>query len=164
MYLTLLAAPVMLAQLSLQHLADRTSRQLLDDIDRLRRLYRADDLPAVADQAFGVDPLAGLQLYNRLDSLAPLLVGNPDYGAFLNRGMRQHRAFDLGREDVEPATDDHVLEAIDDVVVALVIAVADISSMVPAELSDFGGCRRVLEIADHQTVGSQDNFPRSRHS
>ena len=59
--------------------------------------------------------------------------------------------FDFGREHVEAAGDHHVLLAVDDVEVAVGVAIGDVAGMVPAVACDFRGGVRLLEIG----VGDQ---------
>ena len=58
--------------------------------------------------------------------LAPSRIGNADDGGFQNGRMRVECRFDLGGVDVFAAGNVHVLDAIDDVVVAIGVAPADV--------------------------------------
>ena len=70
-----------------------------------------------------------------VDPLAPLVVGQPDDGAVAHRRVLHQRLLDLGRVHVEAAGDDHVLQAVDDEQVAVVVEVADVARVVPAVAS-----------------------------
>ena len=62
-----------------------------------------------------------------MHELAPLLVGDAEHGGFVDVGVVFERALDLGRIDVHPAGDDHVLLAVADVEETLVVAVGDVA-------------------------------------
>src|SRR3954469_12332795 len=56
------ALPVGIAQLALEDLPDGAARQLVDELDRFRRLERSDRRLAVRDQGVGVGHRVGAQL------------------------------------------------------------------------------------------------------
>ena len=74
----------------------------------------------------------GSQHDERVRRLAPLLVRHADDGRFLHRGMAQQHAFDLDRRDVLAAADDHVLDAVADLDVAVGVHDGRIARMEPA--------------------------------
>jgi len=67
------------------------------------------------------------QFDKRLRRLAAVMVGNADHDHFLHRRMFVDRLLDHLRIDVEAAGDDHVLFAIDQVEIAIIVHVADIA-------------------------------------
>ena len=72
--------------------------------------------------------------------------------------MRQDRLLDLGGIDVEPARDDHVLLAVDDIIPAVGIAHPDVAGMMPAEGRNLGGRFGVLVIARHHQRPAHDDL------
>ena len=73
--------------------------------------------------------------------------------------MAPHDLLNLGRVDVEPAGDDHVLLAIDDIDVAVFVLQADIAGAVPAVGGrDLVGGLLVLVIAGHHQGAAYDDF------
>src|SRR5262245_49094476 len=103
----------------LEDLADARAGELLPQLHLLGRLHGTDARLHERDQLVGLD--LGARLDHRGDALAPLVVRQPDDGAVAHRRVLHQRLLDLGREDVETARDDHVLEAIDDVQVAVLV-------------------------------------------
>jgi hypothetical protein len=73
-----------------------------------------------------------VRLDDRGHPLPPLLVRQADDRAVEYRGVREQRLLDLGRVNVEPAGDDHVLGPVHDVEVVAGIEVADVAGVVPA--------------------------------
>ena len=106
----------------------------------------------------GATSWPGLSSTTAVDPLAPLLVGQPDHRAVAHRGVLHQRLLDLGRVDVEAAGDDHVLQAVDDEQVALVVEVADVAGVVPAEARGRGGRLRVLVVAGHHERAAHDDL------
>jgi hypothetical protein len=76
-------------------------------------------------------PRALAQDDDRLDRLAPALVGHGDHRAIGDRGMSEQRVLNLGRIDVLGAGDDHVLDPVDDVDIAVGVHPASISGVHP---------------------------------
>ena len=69
--------------------------------------------------------------------------------------MRQQLALDLGRVHVEPAVDEHVLEPVGDVEVAVCVHYADVAGVQPAVGVDrLGRLVGIVEIADHHVVAA----------
>src|SRR5690606_31766412 len=65
---------------------------------------------------------------------------------------------DLRGIDVEPAGDDHVLLAIDNVIIAMFVAAADIAGVVPAMGNGLGRLLRHFEIAATDNAAACDDF------
>ena len=59
--------------------------------------------------------------------LPPVLTRDAEHGRLVDVGMLFESGLDLGRVDVHPAGDDHVLLAVTDVVEALFVAVGDVA-------------------------------------
>ena len=64
--------------------------------------------------------------------LAPPLVGPADHRHLEHRVVLVEHPLDLGAGDVLAAGDDHVLEAVDDEEVAVLVAHADVAGVEPA--------------------------------
>ena len=94
--------------------------------------------------------LAGPERDHRLDGLAPAVVGHADdrdlgHGRVLGQDL-----LDLGRVDVLPAGDDHVLEPVLDEEVAVVVDVPDVAGAEPAVVGDrLGGVVGLVQVAHH---------------
>src|SRR5260370_26199664 len=125
---------VSLAKLPLEHLAGRVSRQRVEEDDLLRRLEAGEPRPAVRDQRLRRDAariMAGLQHDEAARYLAPPRVRHADHGGLEDRLVLVEHALDLGRRDVLPARDDHVLLAVVDVEVAVLVKVPDVPGAEP---------------------------------
>ena len=57
-----------------------------------------------------------------MDGLAPAVIWHAEHRHLVHGGVAADRLLDLARVDVDPAGDDHVVLAVDDVEVALLIA------------------------------------------
>ena len=75
---------------------------------------------------------AGLGDDDRDDPGAPLLVGHPDHGDLLDRGVRDEHVLDLGRGDVLAAADDRVVGPARDEQVAVGVEPALVAGGEPA--------------------------------
>ena len=69
---------------------------------------------------------------DRVDLLTPCRVGDADHGDLLDRRVGRDRVLDLDRVDVLAAGDDHVLDPVDEVDVAVGVEVALVAGVVPA--------------------------------
>src|ERR1700710_665934 len=96
-------------------LADFGHGQMVDHLDRLRRVVRTLSRPDTRDQRDGVGHSTGAGDDERLDRLAPLRVGYADHRGLGYRGVVSEYVFDLTWVDVEAAGDDHVLFPVHDV-------------------------------------------------
>src|SRR5688500_10468492 len=106
--------PVGVAQLELLELAGGRAHERISQLDRRRTLVVRHAAPAMLGQL----PLgargAGAQHHQRLDGLAPFLVGHADHRDLGDGGMLEETVLHLDRRDVFAARDDHVLLAIGD--------------------------------------------------
>jgi hypothetical protein len=75
---------------------------------------------------------AGRERHERDDLLADLRVRPADDGAAVTLGVREQDVLDVARVDVEAVADDEVLDAVDDVEVAVLVEVADVAGVEPA--------------------------------
>src|SRR5216684_1855397 len=104
------------------------------EFDDARILERGEALFAISDDVGRARRLTGLQRENGLDLFAVTFVRHADDRRFGHRGMRIEDFFDLARVDVESAAQDHVLLAIDDEVITLVVARGDVARVKPSVL------------------------------
>jgi hypothetical protein len=74
----------------------------------------------------------GLGLDDGVDRLAPLVRRHAEHGGVHDVGMGMQDRLDLRGVDVHPAADDHVVLAVADVDVALVVDVGDVTHGLPA--------------------------------
>src|SRR3954447_6672483 len=130
--LAVAAGPEGLAEAEFLHLAGRRTRDGVDEVDRGGRLVAGDALLAVPDDGRLVDLAAGSPYDDRLDGLAPLLVRHTDHGALGDALERVDAVLDLDGRDVLAAGDDHVLLAVVDREVALVVDRAAVAGVEPA--------------------------------
>ncbi|KQW38405.1 hypothetical protein ASC76_10315 [Rhizobacter sp. Root404] len=127
----------MLSDCTLNDLTDWAARQLIPHIIVFRGHYSAKSLPAHGANFIDVKFGAWLELQDSCNSLAPLLVRLAHDRAVLNRRMRQHNLLHFTREDVESTSNDHVLDAINNVNIAFAVPVPNISRVVPTESAHF---------------------------
>ena len=127
----LASGPVLVAQHALEQLARLGARQLVAQLVLARALVAADALVDERAQLVEVDGLARLRLHDRVHALAPFVVGDAEHRDVEDRGVLVDHRLDLGRVDVDPAGDDHVLLAVADVEVALVVEVRDVADRLP---------------------------------
>jgi hypothetical protein len=91
--------------------------------------------------------------------LAHALVGHADHGRGGDLGMLEELALDLGRIDVESAHDEHVLDAVRDLQIALLVHDPDVAGVEPALGIDRPrGLLRILEIAPHHVVSAHPDL------
>src|SRR3569833_1787807 len=120
-----LALPVRRAELPLEALARRVARDRLGELGGGRTLEVCQPLAAVVDLlAFGGLPVED---HDGLRCLAPLLVRYADHRAVGHRGVTHQDVLHLGRVDVLPARDDHVLDPVVDDEVAVLVQVAGVT-------------------------------------
>src|SRR5437660_566882 len=78
--------------------------------------------------------------------LAPTLVGPTDDGHLEHGVVLVEHPFDLGAGDVLAAGDDHVLQAVDNEQVAVLVTHADVAGVEPAAGERLLGRRRVAPV------------------
>ena len=89
----------------------------------------------------------GAQFDEGLGRLAAIGVGDADHDHFLHRGMLVDRLLDHLRIDVEAAGDDHVLLAVDQIEIAVLVHVADVAGEKPVADESLGGFLRPVPVA-----------------
>ena len=121
----------------------------------LRRLEAGDAFAGKIDDVGRRRRLARLHHHDRLDRFAPFVVGDADHGGFGDVRMIADRALDFGGIDVLAAGDDHVLDAVVDVEIAVLVHVAGIAGAQPAVAAErFGGRLRQVPVAGHVGAGA----------
>src|SRR5450631_2474381 len=94
--------------------------------------------------------------------LAPLFAWHANDSGFQHRCMMQQRTFHLDGRDVFPTADDHILESIADLDVAIRVNDRGIARMEP---SSGESCRRgagVIVVAPHDAIASRNNLAECR--
>src|SRR3954447_5801116 len=151
----------LLAQLELLDLAGHGHRELVHHLNVARRLVVGD--PALAERghrlavqrgaAAGDD--AGHQL---------LAVAGVGHAHDLDVGdvrVRHQELLDLARVDVLAAADDHVLDAPDDLQVALVVHLREVAGVHPARAVDrVGGLLGLFPVSEHDAVAARAELAR----
>ena len=136
-------------------LAGDGHRELRHELDVARDLVVGDlALAEGADLLVGRG-LAGMQLDPGADRLAEARVGHANHLHVQHLRMPVEELLDLARIDVLAAADDHVLEAADDVDVALLVHRREVAGVHPAGLVD--GLLRlglVVPVALHHRVAA----------
>ena len=90
--------------------------------------------------------------------LAGFRVGRADDAAVGDVGMFEQRRLELGRRDAERTALDHLLLAIDEVGVAVLIDVADVAAVEPAVAQGLCGLVGALVVAVHELGSAQDEL------
>src|SRR3984957_7168058 len=144
------SGPVRGAQGPLEYLPAGRARQRLDDVDGARALVVREALAGERDDLGSGHLLAGPEHDERLDALAPLVIGHADHRDLGHRRVLGHGLLDLGRVDVLPAGDDHVLDPVRDEQEAAVVHVPDVAAAQPARRGDRRrGVLRPVQVAHH---------------
>ena len=95
---------------------------------------------------------------DRLHRLAPALVGHADDRGLGDRGMREEHVLDDAGIHVLAAGDDHVLDAVLDEQVAVVIDAPDVAGVQPSVGERLRGLVRALPIAAHQLRAAREDL------
>ncbi len=102
-----------------------------------------------------VDRLAGSRSNERTDGLTPFVVGEPDDGDLADARVSKQEILELARIDVLAAPDDHVLDAADDVAVAVVGHRGEVAGVHPAIGVDRrGGLLGFVPVPLHHRVAA----------
>src|SRR5690242_20379546 len=126
----------LLAHHELLDLAGDGHREVRHELDVARDLVVGDLALAELADLLGRRALAVAQLDPGADLLAVLRIGHADHLHVLHLGMPVEELLDLARIDVLAAPDHHVLQAADDVDVALLIHGGEVSGVHPAAVVD----------------------------
>src|SRR5277367_3346613 len=115
-YGAVLVCPETFAQSPLQHLARGVLWQIrFRKLDAPGKLVTRKASPAESNQIVGGQGCAWLQNYTGHHKFAPLGIGYAKDGCFTNRGMPVDHCFHLSRINVLAASNDHVLQPVEDV-------------------------------------------------
>src|SRR5579872_4788329 len=134
-------------------LAGHRHREFVDEFDVARNLVVGDLALAEAAHLFGGQGLAGLDADPGTQLLAVAIVSDAENLHVLNLGMTIEEFLDLSWIKVFAAADHHVLDAADNVAIALVIDRGEVAGMHPAvAVEHLGGLLRLVPIAEHHAV------------
>ena len=117
---------------------------------------------ANARSSSSVADAPGLQDDEGVRRFAPAFVRHADDGGLLHRGMPQQHALDFDRRDVLAAADDHVLEPIADLDVAVGMDDGGVAAVEPAAAHRRGRRLRVVVVALHDDVAADDDLAERR--
>src|SRR5215472_17672899 len=128
--LSVLPGPVRGPQHPLEDLAGTGPGDLLGERYGPRRLVAGQVHPAERHDVLLRQRCAGTRHHGGMDRLAPLLRRDPEHRGLVHVRVLLEHGLDLGRVDVHPAGDDHVVLPVADVVIPLVVAVGDVPDRV----------------------------------
>ncbi len=149
------------AQRRLEHLAGGVARQLVDDLDARRALEVGQPLPGEGDQLGGRDlAVAG---DGGDDRLAPALVGQPEDGHLADGRVAHEDLLDLDRVDVLAAGDDHVLLAVDERDVAVLVDLAEVAGVEPAAAERLGRRLRQHPVPGEDVLAAHEQLADLAH-
>ena len=131
--------------------------------DRLRDLVARQARAEMLQHRRRVELHARCRDHDGAADLAPARVGHGDDARLGDAAELRQRQLDLGGIDVLAAGDEHVLLAIDDVVVALVVAAHEIAGVEPARAAEgLAGGIGVAEVAERDHRAAQGELARLR--
>src|ERR1700683_3934992 len=131
----------------------------VDEFDIARDLVVRDLPLAEAADLVGRQRLAGSRPDPGAEFLAIAMVGDAEDLHVLDLGMAVEEFLDLARVKVFAAADHHVLDAADDVAIALLVDHGEIAGMHPAAGVQYvGGFFRLVPIAQHHAVAAGAQF------
>src|SRR5579884_2940528 len=108
--------------------------------------------------------LAGFELDPGHDLLAILGVRHANHLHIADLRVRVEKLFDLAGIDVLAAANDHILDAPDDVDIALLVHGGQVSGMHPARTVDsLSGRFGIVPVAEHHAVPTRAEFTRLPH-
>ena len=99
-----------------------------------------------------------LRLDDAVDALAPLVVRDAEHRDVEDTGVLVDDRLDLGRVDVHAARDDHVLLAVADVEVALLVRVRDVADGLPPALFVLAQLLVGAVVAVHREPGGHEQL------
>ncbi len=119
--------------------------QVVGEGDGLRDLVLGQPAPQVREDFRAVGTTVGLQHDDGVADLAPDRVRHADHRALAHRRVTEECVLHFGRVHVLPAGDEHVLDPVDDVGVALRVRAGDVARPQPSVAGE--GRRGVLGAA-----------------
>src|SRR5689334_9951945 len=136
-------------------LAGHGHRELVDEFDIARDLVVRDLAVAERADLFRCQRLARAYAHPCAELLAIAIVGDAEHLHVLDLGMAIQELLDLARIEVLAATDHHVLDAADDVAIALLVDHGEVAGVHPAGLVEhLGGLFALIPIAEHDAVAT----------
>src|SRR5882672_12807507 len=143
----------------LLNLSGHRHRKFVDEFDVARDLV-VRDLPVTeAANLVGGQRLAGSRPDPRAELLAVTIVGDAEDLNIQDLWMTKEKLLDLARVEVLTAADHHVLDAADDVAVALGIDDGDIAGAhPPLGIEHVGRLFGFVPIAEHDAVAAGAQF------
>src|SRR4051794_27425863 len=146
------------ADLALEDLPGRPLRQLVDEEHLPGVLVGGDLLLAVVAQLLGGGLVTLLQGHDGDHLLAELGVRHPDHRRLGDRGMLVEDLLDLARIDVVAGADDHVLLAVDDEEVPVLVDLRQVAAVEPAVADRLARGIGPVPIALHHVVPADDDL------
>src|SRR3990170_2323004 len=154
-----LASPIGLAQRRLLHFADRGARQGADQRDAPRNLVAADVRPAMVDDLLGRERHTGFGHDDREQRLAVPIVGNTDDRRLADAGVTVQNGLDFAGVNVLAAGDDHVLLAVDQEEIPILVEAPEVAGMKPSVPENLCILPVALQIALAHVGSADHNFP-----
>src|SRR6266436_2702050 len=157
MHFAIHRGPIGLAHRLAVELSGRSLWELPPKLHRLGRFHAAQLHLAMGEYSILVEQFTVLEDDNGFHRLTPLLIGHSNNGALPDLRQRHDSPFDFPAIYVEPAADDHVLLAIDDIDVPVLVHIANVTGVVPAVRPDLcSGLGQVVIPARHQRSARHD--------
>ena len=144
--------PVRFTQLALHDLAIGVLWQCVQELDRGWLLVRRESASAVLNELGLGHRHARAGDDQRLDRLAPLLVGHAHDGHFEHGRMHAEDFLNLTRVDIRATADDQVLFAVRNVKVAVLVQEAHVTRVVPAVAQGLRRGLGLVPVALHDQV------------
>ncbi len=119
------------------HLAKRGARQVCDEYDVAWLLVAGELRQNMGLQRLGAHAAIRPQQHIGNGHFLPFRIGHADDAAIGDIGMFEQHTFDLGGVDVLAAGNDHVLLAVMDPEITVIVARADIAGAIPAVMQRF---------------------------
>src|ERR1700722_6317080 len=139
--------PVRLAQFPAEDFTGGIAGNDGRELDRFWQLVAGNMLARGFDEVVRLRRPPWLHDDDGLDRFAPALIGNPDNGDICDVRMMKERVLDFSGIDILSARHDHLLDAVVDVEIALLVEISRIARVQPAVDNGPGGNGLILPIA-----------------
>jgi len=96
--------------------------------------------------------------HDRVHRFAPLRIGHAEDGGFQDGRVLVEDLFDLGAVHVLAAGDAHVVGAVDQEQVALVVQVAEVPAVIPPMTEDRSGRLGLVPVTRHDVGAAHDDL------
>src|SRR6266436_7829247 len=146
------------ADLGFQHLADLGARKVIPDFNLFGRFDASNPLLHEGRYRGDIDGASCSRLHHSNNAFAPLVIWQTDDSTILNGFVGLKGVLNFDGIDVEAASNDHVLCAIDDVKEIVRVQVSNISCMMPAVHGGLRCCFGVLVVPIHYQRSANDDF------